>query len=289
MKDPENGEWLNKALTKIIGWEGTKTDFEQWKQNHPEAVEMLTLRTSCETSAWPISQKIRRIIMKNPVTKMTAAAVIVIVFTLGLFEFLGDGGTSGVAWAEVARKVQASKGVIFRSTGRGSEYSTHYDSGTHYRIDCYRGDQLSRTIHGDYGTNTVTYIHHKRRTHTMRTFDDLGQASMWADPVSLILSFLSHEHRELGQKTVEGVLCKGIETTDPTFVQVKFPVDNLVARIWVSVESGYPIRCEGEYDGYNGEDGQLLHHEFVVDQFQWDVDIDPGLFEPNIPPDYQQM
>ena len=46
--------------------------------------------------------------MRNPITKLAtaAAAAIIIVVALGLFEFTGDGTTSSVVWAEVARKVQ---------------------------------------------------------------------------------------------------------------------------------------------------------------------------------------
>ena len=226
--------------------------------------------------------------MKSPITKLAAAAVIITVVALGLFEFIGTGNKSGVVWAEVARKVQASQGVIFRSDN-GTNYGMHYYSGTQYRVNAYKGDRISRTIHGDFSTNTVIYINHHRKTYTTKTFEDLEQVSIWADPKILIQGFLSHEHIKLDRKTVDGVLCEGIETTDPAFLAVKFPVDNLVAQLWVSVETGYPIQCEGEYDGYNGEDGQLLHHEFVVDQFQWDVEIEKSMFEPDIPTDYLDL
>jgi hypothetical protein len=230
-----------------------------------------------------------RIIMKNSFTKL-AATVVIAVIIIGLVSLIDTGSTSGVVWAEVARKVQASQGVLFRSTnGRADNYGMHYYSGTQYRVNAFKEDSLSRTIHGDFNTNTVIYIHHQRKTYTTKTFDDLEQASIWANPKILIQGFLSHEHIKLDRKTVDGVLCEGIETTDPAFLAVKFPVDNLTAQLWVSVETGYPIRCEGKYDGYNGEDGQVLHHEFVVDQFQWNVEIDASMFEPEIPTDYTDL
>ena len=102
------------------------------------------------------------------------------------------------------------------------------------------------------------------------------------DPKSLVLRFLSHEHRELGFKTVEGVLCEGIETTDPAFDETDYPVDSLMAQIWVSVETGYPIQFEVEIVRNNGE----IRIGGVRDQFQWDVELDESMFEPNIPPDY---
>ncbi len=32
--------------------------------------------------------------------------------------------------------------------------------------------------------------------------------------------------------------------------------------------------------------GEVVETEWIIDQFQWDVELDPSLFEPNIPPDY---
>jgi len=46
MKRPENNKWLDEALSETIGSKKSRTDFEEWKQRHPEAVEMLTARTS---------------------------------------------------------------------------------------------------------------------------------------------------------------------------------------------------------------------------------------------------
>ncbi len=79
MKRPENDKWLNGALEEVIGSEKPRTDFEAWKQNHPEAVEMLTLRADGQASASPSPLTIRRIIMKNQITKY--ATVIALICT----------------------------------------------------------------------------------------------------------------------------------------------------------------------------------------------------------------
>lgn len=226
--------------------------------------------------------------MKSPITKLAAAAAVIAVVVLGLVEFIGTRSTSGIVWAEVARKVQASQGAIFRSTDADGKpgYAIHYHSSTQYRNDSYKGGQIVRTMHGDFNTGFVILISHRRKTYATKTFEKLEQGRFWSDPKSVIQRFLSHEHRELGAKTIEGVLCEGIETTDPAFAGVSFPVESLMARVWVSVETGYPIQFEDEIVGYNGEDGQLLRSAAVADQFQWDVELDESLFEPDIPPDY---
>ncbi len=36
-------------------------------------------------------------------------------------------------------------------------------------------------------------------------------------------------------------------------------------------------------------DGEVIAAEYTMAQFQWDVELEAGVFEPNIPPDYEQM
>jgi hypothetical protein len=112
----------------------------------------------------------------------------------------------------------------------------------------------------------------------------------WTNPGFLVQMILSGEHSKLGRKAIEGVLCEGIETTDPTcFGPLPGPINNLQVefRLWVSVETGYPVLFEskmsGEYEGQWDESG------CVIDQFQWDVELDSSIMEPNIPPDYERV
>ena len=89
----------------------------------------------------------RRIIMKSPVTKLAVVAVIIIAVTLGLFELIGTDSKSGVVWGEVVRKVQASRGVIYRTRKIGigdpnddwpKAHVMHHKSPLHSRTDWYQ-------------------------------------------------------------------------------------------------------------------------------------------------------
>ena len=105
-----------------------------------------------------------------------------------------------------------------------------------------------------------------------------------ADPNRWAQKFLSAECQKLGQKMVDGILCEGLETTDQAVVgESDPPVDSVVLRLWVSVETGYPVLLEGS--AVREADGVRI--EVVLDQFQWDVELDPSEFEPKIPPDYE--
>jgi ferric-dicitrate binding protein FerR (iron transport regulator) len=93
MGRPENNKWLDEALTETIGSEKPRTDFEQWKKQHPEAVKMLTSRAGKNASASPPRLKTRRIIMTSPMIKFAAAAVIAIAAIAGIYQ-LTDTQTS---------------------------------------------------------------------------------------------------------------------------------------------------------------------------------------------------
>ena len=232
-------------------------------------------------------------IMKSNITKLAATVVIIAVVVLGLFEFIDHDGGSGVVLAEVARKVQASQGVIFRSKeisqdwrDNEPDYTMNYLSSTHSRLDSYKEDQIFKTIYDDFNTKTVILVDHlpSHKSYVKMTFEKMQQSNFLTDPKSMIQRFLSCEHRELDSNTVEGVLCEGIETTDPAFdgSGPDYPTDSVMARIWVSVETGYPVQLEIEIVRNNGE----IRIGGVSDQFQWDVELDESMFEPNIPPDY---
>lgn len=229
-----------------------------------------------------------RTIMKNPITKLAAAAVIVAV-TLGLLEFVGDGGTSGIVLADVARKVEASRGVIFRSKDiydNKYDYTINYLSKTHSRCDSYKENLILKTIYSNFSTKTVTLVDHlpSHKSYVKMTFENMEQSDLMKDPNSIVQRFLSCEHRELGQKKVEGVSCEGIETTDPAFDDSgpDYPTDSVMARIWVSVKTGYPVRFEIEIVRKNGD----IRIGAIADQFEWDVELDEEMFEPDIPADY---
>ena len=241
--------------------------------------------------------------MKSPIVKLAAAAVIIVLVVLGLFEFIGTEKTSGVVWADVVRKVGASRGLIVRcsdsTASSEDDYSITYTSPTYCRKDFYKDGQIIRTGYTDFtgsDTYTLTDVFHMRKHSLTTTFKKseyqffLEWNNDWTNPEFLVQKILSCEHSKLGQKTIEGVLCEGIETTDPAYIgPLPGPVNNLQVefRLWVSVETGYPVLYESKMSAeYEGE---VWESENVTDQFQWDVELDPGIFEPNIPSDYERL
>ena len=97
MGRPENEKWLDEALSETIGSKRPRTDFETWRRDHPQAVQMLTSQAKPDAERPAL---IRRITMHNVKTKLAAAAVIAIAaaavvgVNIGRYYYMGkdDGG-----------------------------------------------------------------------------------------------------------------------------------------------------------------------------------------------------
>jgi hypothetical protein len=234
--------------------------------------------------------------MRNPIARLAAAAVVIVVIGLGMIEFVSTGDKSGVVWAEVAQKVEASRGVIFRVRTTGNKdpnddwpngYITTRRSPLHSRTNWYRGGQVRRTVYFNRDAKTMLWVAHDARVYYQRPLNEQElQAPQdgWTNPQQLVDRFLSGKYRELGRKTVEGVLCEGIETTNPAVYAATYPIKSFTGRIWVSVKTGYPVLVETETAA--GDDGQR-RETGTADQFQWDVEVGAHECEASIPPDYR--
>jgi hypothetical protein len=233
---------------------------------------------------------IRRMIMKNSMVKLGIAAVILAVLGIGIVEFLGTGGTSGVIWAQVAKNVEASPGVIWRVKPAGSRgpnddwpngYTITWRSPAVTRMDWYRQGQIRRTVYYNLDAKTRIWVAHDAKKYDKGTMSDeqvqkvRADKQRWTDPQGLLNLCLSVEHHALGQKTIDGVLCEGMEGTGP---------DGSTGRLWVGVETGYPVLAEIE-----GVDKGGIRHTGTVDQFRWNVDLSAEGIEPEIPAGYEPL
>ena len=243
----------------------------------------------------------RNKIMKNPVTKFAVAAVIIIAVILGLFELIDTDSSSGLVWAEVVQKVQASRGVIYRTRtiGMGNPdndwpkaYIIHHKSPLHSRTDWYQDGQIRRIVNFDLSTKTQTWLAYDKKVYnkesmTEETIQSVqnSQKSGWLRPEDITSKILSFEHRKIGTKTIDGVLCEGLETNDPAVCGAP-PTKTFVGRLWVSVETRYPVLIEVE--ATDGEDGSIQMKGFV-DQFQWDVEFSSSDRDISIPPDFRPL
>jgi len=255
-------------------------------------------RTTEATDSVSNRLSVGSLIMKSPTAKLAIAAAIILAVVLGLFEFIGGDGSSGVVWAEVAQKVQATSGLTLRITGTGpmgpnDGYSIKYFSPVGSRTDAYKNGQIIRSNCSNYKTMTTTYIQHAHKSYISTQYSEgiegfLEKDEDWTNPKYLVQKILSVEHRELGPKTIDGVLCEGLETSDPAVLGAELlkMVDNieLHLELWVDAQTQYPVRFDSSVTA--DAEGKHFESDCVMDQFQWNIEVDPNLFTIEKPADY---
>jgi len=312
MKRPENNKWLDDALSEAIGSEKSGTDFEQWKLKHPEAVEMLTARAARGPSASKSPLSIRKIIMKSPITKLAAAAVIIIACFTGLFLWKSTG--SGIALADVLARIEQVKAYRYKTTMQWSKKKTDEDSNKPYNFEGHgtilisqeygRRSKWERT---DPNSGETTFselyilpdkkiligIEHKQKRYWRTEWDDRW-AGQWQEdePRTLTKRLLKYKYESLGRSTIDGIEVEGFRTTDPDYAWAGPPGEiQADQRIWVDVKTRLPVRYDFTHVLFRqmGNKKQYDHYHCVMDDFQWDFPVDAAEFEPVIPDDYTGM
>jgi hypothetical protein len=230
---------------------------------------------------------IRRFIMKSPITKLTAAALIVVAVLISISLI----GGSNVAWAEVAQKI---------------DQALTYTCCVHLR-DCTREEEpvdIEAVVYGsaehgqkqDVGMNGKLLKHtyflpvekveidvmpaekqYRRKPLTDKDIEKRGGGDMR----ETLKRCMAYKHKTLGRDTIDGKDVEGIEVYDPNLCTASFTVDSLTARLWVDIETNLPVLLRAEIKGTKGEKAILK-----AEKFQWNVEFDPSIFEPNIPDDY---
>jgi len=252
-----------------------------------------SMEEAMRTKPVVIQPNIWRIIMKSRISKLAAAAVIVIAIIVGINQFGGSIDGASVAWGEVIRKVEMISALMAEGT---VEITFPGNKKLITKEDIY--------VAGDYGTRQNIYmngelliikyrlpnkkvayqIHLKEKRYVRFDLSD-EQASMGRDPDDprqWLKKILSGDYVELGHGNINGIDVEGIEARNPEITG-----ESMAMRLWVDVETNLPVRIEIE--GEDFEAGKMKPHKIIIDDFQWDVELDPVLFEPNIPDDYTEI
>jgi hypothetical protein len=233
-----------------------------------------------------------RIIMKSNITKFAAAAVIVAAALVIYSQF----GTSGVTWGALAQKIDGVKSVVYDLTTNAkiqgltpapvsttitgkSYYSSEYGE----RSEQYMNDKLAMIMYANPVENlylTVIPESKKYLKVTNKSQEEIKQIADKEDPRLWVKRMMSVEYKKLGRKNINGINVEGIESTDPKVMGGMF--EKGIIRLWVEIGTDYPVRIEVDGTASGGQ----MQMSMVMDNFQWNVDLDPALFAPEIPDDY---
>jgi len=230
-------------------------------------------------------------IMRSRITKLAAAAVIIIAVLIGIHQFSGSIDGASVAWASVVKKVEQAKTVSFRlktsMTGMPDSEIMVYDSSEYgSRMDVYSDGKIVTRIYGPKGENVSIMIIPEAKRYTRMSFTEEQRQQMRErekDPREFVKLFLSVDHTELGRKTIDGIEVEGLEVDSPKVGGGMF--ESAIGRLWVDVKTDLPVRMEIEGVSAGGK----IQTKMVMDEFKWDEELDAGEFEPNIPDDYTLM
>ncbi len=252
-----------------------------------------------------IQPPIWRKIMKSPVTKLSsAAAVIIAVAVVSIYFGTSIDGTS-VLLAEVIQNVEKVNSAkwqekrIFTCDGNeisflNSDAIRYFSSKYGSREDMYNKEglllhQAYWLIQENVRIRVVPPMEQYERTELTE-----AERGIWGQPgFKAIVDMLKVEKpTELGRKKVNGRETEGFEIAGSKIVGVlPIQVDGGVARIWVDIETSLPIQYEAELltsdklvtSMTGGKPVQIAVTGYAP---QWNVEIEPSIFEPNIPRDY---
>lgn len=268
-------------------------------ENIPEDVKKIAQETSNNFSSSLKQTKqpkrfiVWEYIMKSRITQLAAAAAVIIIAALIInLQFIS---TSGVAWGALAEKIENVQSVVYHLTANvkmqgipqgqtpNTETIGYYSSEHGSRVDNYINDKLSFTMYLNPKENIFVSVMPDQKKFikvTGKSPDELKQISEKDDPRVMVRNMMSAEYIHLGRDKINGIDVEGIECTGPRVTGGMF--EDATARLWVEIGTDFPVRIEIEGIVSGGQ----MEMSMVIDDFQWNVDLDPALFVPDIPSDY---
>ncbi len=243
---------------------------------------------------------LRSTIMKSHITKLAAAAIIIIAILVGLPFFSSNG--SSVVLADVLERMEKTRAFMYRMkmTMTGSMVSGATDGkkemeGTVTISNDYGMKMEMTTTDADSGREETTqqmYIIPDKRTaislmpkhkkYMLMEFDDdliVRMKKQNNDPREMIKQMMGCKYTELGRSVIDGIDVEGFRTTDPAFYAGA--MEHVECTLWVDVEKWLPVRSE-----MNFKMNEKMSMQGVIYGFQWDIAVDAADFEPVIPEDF---
>ena len=282
-------------ILKTIGAEDIPADVQRIaEQTSRDFSKTLT------ESRQPRRHILLKFLAKSQITRLAAAAVIVIGVLFAL-NIIGNGG--GVAGAEVLDNIQKVGAFAYRMKlnmigmleEKGSvelEAQAWVSEENGIRANTYREGKLRTKGYLSISDQVaVTVIPGQKAYLRMTLTDELFQKIQkeYCDPRKLVEEFMKYEYTKLGRSKIDGIDVEGIECRDPRIARgvaaniAGEMIGNVVARLWAALENDLPVRLQIEVFAKDGEKAL----DMVTYGYQWDIEVEPKVFEPDIPDDYK--
>ena len=241
-----------------------------------------------------------RTIIKSPITKCAAAAVMIIACLTGFVLLTSTG--SGIALADVLTRIEQAGTYSYEMSMTVTPYvdSNSILLEAHFtvmvsqeygvKIKCetsplpITGQIIHQEIYIRLPEKTITTLMPNEKTYSQSEFDETSLERMskeYNDPRYIVRRILACEHTSLGRSTIDGVEIERFQTTDPNFTDDAFGRGDAKIELWIDVKTRLPVRLELQIN----KQGMMYAHALATD-FEWDASVDPAEFKPVIPYDF---
>ena len=215
-----------------------------------------------------------RIIMRSPITKIAAAAVIIVSLIVAS-HFLGV-PTESVGWADVVRPILTARTVVFNLEGENMPTTRVMNMGTQrVRLEVLSADGKSvQVMVIDYdASRMLTLIPNQKKAIVIDLKDIPEKPENVLEELRNVVTEIQNDPdvsvEPLGEKEIDGRIVKGFRARNP---------DGEIT-VWADPETALPIRMEQQWR-------QL---QFVYTDFQFDIEMDESLFSMEIPEGYSEL
>ncbi len=185
MNAERNNKNFDDLISRAIARDRPQFDFDTWKDTHQEEIQIFESQTAdgqIPQSVQPFN--IWRVIMKSPMTKIAAAAVIIVVAMIVLHQFGGSIRLTNTAFAEMQKAVNevAWVHVIFHtvktSTNTKSDHEFWFWFSPRRKVRIIKSDIGSQIFWSDHmkrvrqvydpQSNTITISHEYKQLDEMK-------------------------------------------------------------------------------------------------------------------------
>jgi hypothetical protein len=272
----------SEKIKELISKSDVTIDSRTEKRILGDAFEQLKQKYSAGTRP-----NIWRIIMRSRISKLAAAAAIIVV--LLAFDPFGFINSGGVAWAKVAQRVEQIETFMFGLTIKvsdpnskdGTDQTTarwiiYLSEKYGFRMDIGAGENLVSWYVAPDANEMIMVVPGEKELIKWPLPADMREKmpEEYRDPREYISRFMSRPYKELGRSVINGLQVEGIEVKNPPTDGEQ--LENAVGRLWVDTETELPVRIEIE----GTADRKMV--QWVMD-FKWAEAVDSSLFDPNRP------
>lgn len=245
--------------------------------------------------------------MESKVTRYSVAAVVALAMVLVLFGPFETSKNGSILLAKVGDNINKMDTMVIEGT-RHVTFEDPEKQPMELYVRKFISSELGYTeqqFHGDTLMHR-SYLYRPEKAFVM-VFPQVKKYLRWnateaqidlldkLTPKSFVDVFNSGDYTELGKKEIDGVKVEGFEIRDIHFVpdipKVLADMNDLSLRLWVNVKNALPVRLEADVDvgksmltGFN-----RLHLSEVNSFVEFNPQLDPNIFDPNIPADYTEF